>query len=244
MAKELTIKYSVVKSLDIANAMNCASKAAGKERSAEKLNGGVWEQSVCYIMENIDYSKYEVDSSKEGIAAIREYLFELMESKIYAEVTIPETGLDRDGKVITLLNAKTNKIKWSSWDNSRRIFAYLGDIAKVLGSDKGDVLYPEQYKVAARCDILQQCGKTGTPLEHITRLAKQMDGYLPILEETDKTDANAVLSALRIDGLDSVIEAASLMARLDSIVSKASAEQKDAIKELIYNFGTKHYPVA
>ena len=242
--KELTIKYTILKSLDLSNAMESCSKVASKERAISKLDSNVWENTVCTIMESIDYTAYSCDTSKDGIAAIREILFTQMEKAIYAVTTIPETGQDRDGKTIELLNQKTSKIKWSSWEKTRRIFAYLGDIAKILAHDKGDLLYPEQYKVAARCDILQQLGKTGTALEHVTRLAKQMDSYLPVLEETEKADAQLIISGLKVAGVDPIIEAATLMARLDSIVSGASKEQKESIKELLYSFGTKHYPVA
>ena len=240
---DLTIKYTVLKTLDLSNAMESCSKVASKERSIQRLDGGVWENTVCTIMEGIDYTSYSCDTSKDGITAIREVLFTQMEKAIYECCTILETGLDRDGKTIELLNQKTGKIKWSSWEKTRRIFSYLGDIAKILAHDKADLLYPEQYKVAARCDILQQLGKSGTALENITRLAKQMDQYLPVLEETEKSDAQLIISALKVIGVDPVIEASTIMVRLDSIVSGASAEQKESIKELLYSFGSKHYPV-
>jgi hypothetical protein len=194
-------------------------------------------------MEAVDHSQYRLGDSKENVASIREYLFSLMELKVMEVMEVPLEGTGRDGKVISLRNKK-GEIRWSSWEKTRRIFGYLGDIARVLACDKADLLYPEQFKVAARCDILKECKGESSALENIKRLTGQIEGFIPKLEKGQQGEAALAIGSLTIPEVDSVTDAAIVLAKLDSIISGASLEEKETIKGLLFDLGCRHYPVA
>lgn len=238
-----TINYTILKNVDISFAMDSCGKVAKAERSNEKLDGKVWENTVTSIMERLKENQYEAgDTSKDGIAAIRKVLFEEMEKVIYdAKVVIPETGLDRTGKTIVLLNEKTGKTKWSSWDKSRRIFSYLGDISKVLAFGKKDLLYPETNKVAARCDILNACKAEVAPIEHVKRLSEQMNNYLPALEDADKIEGMNICKGLIVPKINPEIEATAILSDLERVLSGADAAQKEAIRLAIVAVASRHF---
>lgn len=243
MAKETGIKYNTVTALDITVAMKASATSTNGARKVNRADATVWNQTVAQSMELFSLKLDDcVGNSDENLKLVREHLMENMEKCIHeAYPSFPETGKDRDGKTITLLNDKTNKIKWSSWEESRRIWAYLGDIAKVITHGKADELYPETNKVAARCDILAACKGTASDIDNIKRLINQLAPYLAKVTGADSIEAQGLVDGLVVSGCSADIESAGHIRNLDRIISASTGVDRKVIQNDLLTMCTKHF---
>lgn len=234
------MKYEVVKEINITDAMKASGKSASAERSLAKQNGSVWAQTVCTVLDKLDMAVITKDTSKDGIDVITKQVKKILEKAITVSTVIPETGKNRQGKDIQLTN-KDGSVKWMSWDQTFRIFAYAGDIAKVLAHDLQDELQPEELKVAARCDILKKCKVEKSALEHIQRLSGDMKQYLEVVEGTDATEAQAELDTLAVKRADKLHTALGTLRQLDIAVAGLDSTQKDAVKDALMSLIQKNF---
>ena len=164
------IQYIKLVSVDMQAACKASATSTSASNKVKGADGQVWANTVAHIMESVDFKGVSRDTSKDGIKKLYEILSKAMASHLLSILVIPETGKDREGKDFKVVNEKTKEPKWSSWDQTRRIFAYLGDIAKVISHGHSEVLYPESMKVAARCDVLSLCKSPETLHGAIERL--------------------------------------------------------------------------
>jgi hypothetical protein len=145
-------------------------------------------------------------------------------------ITIPEKGKDREGKSFDVCG-KDGMPKWSSWDNTRRIWAYLGDIAKIIAHGHEGTLYPEELKVGARCDLLAMCKEEESPVKGIERLCKELQPRLDKMSNpADVLIARLNVNALSVNTLDPKDEASDLIDKLYSILSNVDDDDKAAIR--------------
>lgn len=236
-----TITYATIKSIDIMNAMDCSARSTSASLTVAKNDSNAWYQTVAQSMEL--YVPMELDGDKEAaVKQVREKLAENMASVIYGLINpMPETGKDRDGKTIMLLNSKTNTIKWSSWEKTRRIWAYLGDIAKVIVAGLAEDLYPESMKVAARCDILAACKGSSTPIENVRRLVNQVTPYIAELKGADSLECNQLLGSIVVPDVPESMAAATLIANLDRLITASSGTERADIQSLLFSMATRHF---
>jgi hypothetical protein len=233
------IKYTTVPQIDIKRAMASSSSALKAKGTLQRSEGTVWNQTVCIIMESVAIT----DSMREleKLDETRAVLFDLMSEHIKSAMPIPEEGKDREGKTIALFN-KYGDIKWSSWDETRRIFAYLGDIAKVITYGQESLLYPEERKVAARCDILKLCQVELTNAENIRRCAKDLQSYLDNTKsEPEILEAHQLTTALSVNNLEPLTEMLSLVNRLDALLSVVEDTDREQLRVHLLRCATKYF---
>lgn len=241
MATNDTMKYDVIKQISITDAMAASSKSATQERTLAKANGSVWAQTVCVALDSINMEKVVLDTSKDGIKVITDILKANMQTCIFANRTIPEQGKNRQGKSIDLTNDKTNTVKWMSWDETFRIFDYLGSVAKCIAHGLKDELRPETLKVASRCDILKKCKSNIEPLEHVKRLVGDCQKYLDELENGDATEGQAQVDTLTVKKGNNIHAALGAVRKMDQLVGGMSEQDKTALKEGLMSFITKNF---
>jgi hypothetical protein len=180
------------------------------------------------------------DTSKDGIQKYGEALKGAMAAYILANTTIPETGKNREGKDFQVCG-KDGVPKWSSWAATRRIWSYLGDIAKVLAHGLSKELYPEEGKVCPRCDILKQCKGNEEPFEAIERHHKGIAEALPkVIDPSEQLKAQSLLSSFVVPGVTSLDTAQAIVVQLDALLSTMSAEGKALVRANLSRI-TKHF---
>lgn len=238
MPKSSSITYIRVASKDIASAMSASEKSTNNSLAADRQDSIVWGQVVYTIMEH--GCILPADASKESIQSLGEQLKGIIAKEILANTVIPEKGKNRDGQEFEICDSK-GVPKWSSWSQTRRIWAYLGDIAKVLANGLSSELYPESGKVCPRCDILKRCKGFESPIEAITRLTKSTTEALgKITEATDVLQANTLINALIVPGTDPVDACNSHITRLDALLTTMDKDQRDAVRAILTRL-TKHF---
>lgn len=238
MSKSSSIAYIRVANEDITSAMTASEKSTNNSLAAERQDSVVWGQTVHIVMARI--GSIPVDNSKEAIQSLGEQLKSVMATVILNNTVIPERGKNRDGQEFDVCDSK-GVPKWSSWSQTRRIWAYLGDIAKVLANGLASELYPEHGKVCPRCEILKKCKGSESPIEAITRLTKSTTEALgKITEATDVLQANTLINALVVPGTDPVDACNSHITRLDALLTTMDKDQRDAVRAILTRL-TKHF---
>ena len=238
MSKSSSITYIRVASEDIASAMKASEKSTDYSNKVDSSDSQVWGQTVHIIMARIGSIPH--DNSKEAIQSLGEQLKSIMSTVILGSTVIPEKGKNRDGQEFDVCDSK-GVPKWSSWAQTRRIWAYLGDIAKILANGLASELYPETGKVCPRCDILKKCKGSESPIEAITRLTKSTTEALgKITEATDVLQANTLVNALVVPGTDPVDACNSHITRLDALLTSMDKDQRDAVRAILTRL-TKHF---
>lgn len=233
------ISYIVVKSLDIQAAMKASEKSEQLSSQVKGQEGLVWAQTVHIIMNNLP-ATVSSDTSKEGIQKFGEELKKSMAAYILANTTIPESGKNRDGKDFEVCG-KDGVPKWSSWAATRRIWSYLGDIAKILSHGLSKELYPEEGKVCPRCDILKQCKGSEEPFEAVERHHKGITEALPkITDPSEQLKAQSLLSSFVVPGVTSLDTAQAIVVQLDALLSTMSADDKALVRANLSRI-TKHF---
>jgi len=236
--KEVT--YSVIKSLDIQSAVNASDKSTTAERTMKRNDSTVWDQTVSCVMEAIDLQGYTPDNSKEGITALLQVCKGIMSKSLMEVLTIPEVGKDRNGKDLLLTN-KDGTVKWSSWSSTRRIFAYLGDIAKIIAHDKQDVMYPEKFKVGARCDVLKLCVAPKVAIEQVRRLVGDLEGFLDVVPKgADAMEAMDLTQALQVSEVEPLHESLAIINRLGRSLAGISDEDKPTVMSALKSCISTH----
>lgn len=225
------ITYNVIKSADISLAMDASSASISAGLKVSKNDATVWNHTVATIFSIVDLEGVSRDTSKDGVKKVGDVLKSAMAKHILNSITLPEKGKDRQGKTFDVCDKKGIP-KWSSWDKTRRIWAYLGDIAKIINFSQEGVLYPEKGKVAARCDVLKLC-KAEEPLKKsISRLAGELQDRLDKVDTRDEIlHAHHEVQNLMVNNLGPVEEAEGLISRLDSILSAVEGEERDSIRD-------------
>ena len=232
-----SISYSKVTNVDIKSAMASSQKSLDASRKLRKADSDVWNQTVCVVMNNMQFTP----EHRENLETTRDHLYAFMGNYLETTCDIPKEGKDRDGKTIEL-RKKDGSIKWSSWEETRRIFAYLGDIAKIIVFSQEDKLYPETNKVGSRIDVLNLCKTPKTPLENIKRVAVDAQVYATkITTPKDSMEAYEALQAIKVEGLDIEVEMNAVINRLDALLSCAEPEQKDRVKSVLLKVATKYF---
>ncbi len=228
-----SIEYNVVKSEDIASAMKASAGSTKDQRGMIGKDAIVWNQTVTIAMERVDLKSISRDTSKDGIQKIGKELKKIMATHIMATIEIPLQGKNRKGELFDVQDDKGNP-KWMSWDQTRRIFAYLGDIAKVIAFEKEDILYPESMKVGARVGVLKECKVKETPLAAIDRLSGQLQDNLDVMKDTkDVLHAFNAVNNLAVNNLMPVVEASSLIHRLDAIMGIMEKNELDTTRDAL-----------
>jgi hypothetical protein len=227
-----TISYISIASVDMLAATNASAKSTKAAGTVKNADGLVWAQTVSCCMESIFVSSdIARDGSKESQEKIFQVLKTGMSKHLLSVMVIPEKGKDRDGKEIEVVNAKTGEPKWASWDQTRRIFAYLSDIAKVINYGKQAELYPESLKVAARCDILSLCKVPETLMNGIERLSGELQEHFDkVTERADVLKARNLCNALTVNNLEPIDEASDLIDKLDAILDSVDESERDVIR--------------
>lgn len=238
------IVYGIVKGEDILTAMKASENADKLRKDAQGQDGLVWNQTVHIIMQRIGPSlAIKQDTSKEGIQGNGDILKDIMSKYILEHTTIPEKGRNRAGEEFEVCDAD-GLPKWSSWAQTRRIWAYLGDIAKVLAYGQGKALYPELGKVCPRIDILNQCKTPESPINGVERLTKQLAEKLKtITAPVDRMKSHDLVHTLTVPGTDPVDEAGKLVNRLDALLVTMDNAQRDDVRMMLKRI-TKHFQAA
>jgi hypothetical protein len=232
------ISYIVVKSLDIAAAMKASEKSEQLSSQVKGQEGLVWAQTVHIIMNNLP--TISSDTTKEGIQKFGEALKGAMASYILANTTIPDTGKNRDGKDFQVCG-KDGVPKWASWAATRRIWSYLGDIAKVLAHGLSAELYPEEGKVCPRCDILKQCKGSEEPFEAIERHHKGIsEALLKLVDPSEQLKAQGLINSFVVPGVSPLDTAQGIVVHLDALLSMMSSEDKALVRANLSRI-TKHF---
>jgi hypothetical protein len=232
MAKDDSIKYNVVKEENILSAMKASGISTSASLKVAKNDSVVWDQTVVSIMERLDVDSLgALETDKEAVQKLSNHLKEIMVKVVLENdaIVIPEKGKNRDGKDFDVCD-KEGMPKWSSWDQTRRIWDYIGSIAKIVAFGHAEILYPEQYKVASRCETLKLCKVQEVPLKAVERLTKQLQDVLDIIVPTDSLQAHKATSALSVNNLDIVVEMNDLVDRLDALLSVCTDDEKDDVK--------------
>ena len=237
------IKYTEgVKDLGIDKAMKSGASALVAERKGSRANEVVWNQTVISTMCLLDGDEeWNRGANKKAITENREVLKGLMAAHILDTTTIPEKGTDKKGKSNWDVCDAEGMPKWSSWQESVRIFDYIGSIAKVFAFSKDDLLMPEEGKVAGRCSILAECKVIASPLENVTRLCKDLQTNLDNIEVHEATDAYAQTNALMVNNLEITHELSNLVAKLDSLLSVAEQSERDGLQPVLLKMATKYF---
>lgn len=235
------IKYASIASIDIEAAMKSSQRSTSAERTKTKNDSTVWNQVVSVVMENADLNALVRGTTKDDIKKIRETIAPTLEQAVCDAITIPEKGKDRNGKEITL-KKDDGSIKWSSWEQTRRMWAYLGDIAKVLAFSQESLLYPEQYKVAARCDILKECKESKPTIELVRQFTKNLQAQLDCVSGDKEIDeAHNLVQSLAVNDLDIVKELRSCISRMDALLGVAEAQDKQSVQQDLLQVAVKHF---
>lgn len=238
MAKSTGITYIKVAGEDIQGAMKASEKSTDLSNKVEGQDSAVWGQTVHILMTR--NTLVSTDNTAEGIKVMGENLKAIMSKVIFDTVVIPETGKNRDGQDFKVTDDK-GVPKWASWAATRRIWAYIGDIAKVLCNGLSSELYPETGKVCPRCDILKQCKGTESPIEAITRHCKATTEALgKVSGPVDILQANTLINALVVPGTDPVDYCNDMISKMDAALSVMDSDQRDAVRAILTRL-TKHF---
>lgn len=229
-----SIEYAVIKSEDIVSAMKASAGATTAQGKMDKSNTVVWNQTVCIIMERVDLERVSRDTSKDNIQKIGKNLKAIMSNHIMAELDeIPLRGKNRKGESFDIQDEKGIP-KWMSWDQTRRIFAYLGDIAKVIAFEKESLLYPEEMKVGARIGVLKECKVEEEPIKAIDRLSSQLQDNLDVMKDTKEVlHAFNAVNNLAVNNLMPVVEASALITKLDAIMGMMEKSELDTTRDAL-----------
>jgi hypothetical protein len=239
MAKnETEVTYDVYKVADISIAMSTSAKSDKLEDNVKKNAGLVWGHTVCTVMERIDTSAFQRDTSKEGIAAIGDFIKAVVSSHILATQTIPEKGKNRQGKEFNV-SEKDGTIKWGSWDQTRRIWAYIGDISKIIAYGLESELYPTALTVGSRGTLLAKCKTPEGHMAAIERLSGQLQDNLDMVADSKEVHtAHLRVAGLCINNLDPVDEMRELISRLDALLGVVSQPERQAVLKDIGRLST------
>jgi len=230
----MTMTYGIIKSEDIMSAMKASSSVMTHEKKASNDKGLVWNQTVSIIMERVSIDPETVEPTKESIKAVGQVLKDTMSAHIQASVTIPEYGTSVKGETGWKIRNKSGEPQWFSWNQTKVIWGYLGDIAKVICYGLSGTLYPEKYKVAARCEILKACKIPETPLKAVERLTTALQGNLDKVETpTDVAFAANAVNNLMVNNYEPVNEARALLVKLDNVLHGCDRKEKDSLRPLL-----------
>jgi hypothetical protein len=237
-----TIEYSTVKGDDIVSAMSSAGKSSVAERSMGKQDSVVWDQTVVAVMERIDLDEVSRDTSKEGIKVNGLIVKKLLSDHILSSgIEIPENGKNRQGQDFRVCG-KDGVPQWSTWDQTRRIWDYAGTIAKVLAFSKESVLYPSQYKVGARCDVMALCKVAE---EHMDAIKRQCTGLQNSLDSvanaSEAKTATDLIGSLMVANMDTETELKGLIAALNAKLSTASPAIIAKLTPDMVSLATKYF---
>lgn len=239
------IKYTTIRELDINAAMKASAGATTAQAKMDKANGTVWEQTVAPLMEAIEEEStaFTLDTTKEGIQDIGTQLKEIYERYMCNKgVVFPETGKNRKGETFVLKNAKTGKTSFSQWAETRRIWAYIGDVAKIIAFGHQALLYPEKYKVGARVSMLKMCKVETSAMENIQRLTKDLQGFLEVVDGADALNAQTAVDGLSVKNVPALEEASGLLRKLDALCSTITEQStKDQLSTMLLNVAQKHF---
>lgn len=234
------INYSTVVKKDISLAMKASSLATTAERKSAKNSAVVWEQTVCQVMDNINLAEVSRDTEK-GPKLNGKLIKDALASHILANAVIPETGKNRQGQSFTICN-KQGVPQWSTWDETRRIWDYAGTIGKILAFGLEEKLYPEDGKVAARCDIMALCK---APEGHMEAIRRQTAGLQLSLDKVQNAseahEAMTEISALVVNQLELEAEVRNLIALISAKLSVADVAQKTTVKADLIAMASKHF---
>lgn len=230
MADAKTPTYSVVTTVDIMKAMKSSGLSSVAGRKVAKNDGVVWDQTVIAIMDRVVLSEIKRDPTKDGIQAIGKQLKVIMAQHIEASMTIPLVGVNRKGETNWTIKGKDGTPQWSSWDETRRIWAYIGDVAKVLAFSQEAVLYPEANKVMARCDVLANCKIAEAPMKAVERLSAALQDNLDLMNDpTDVLTAHNLTANLTVNNLGPVAEIQMLLKKIDACLAGCTQDDLDLL---------------
>ena len=229
MAKTTEQVFHVVSSEDITAAMLASGKSTAAGNVVSKQDGVAWAQTVVVLMERVNLTELVRDTTKDGVTKLRNHLIGIMSNHILASATIPEEGKNRQGKTFKV-SGTDGVPKWSSWDQTRRIWSYIGDVAKILSFGQESALYPEKFKVASRCDVLSLCKNPETTLESIERLSSALqEVLLPLSDTTEVHEAHLKVSALTIPAVSKVDTVTAMVNKIDALLGTCSPKEVDEI---------------
>jgi uncharacterized protein YqgV (UPF0045/DUF77 family) len=145
----LSEKGSPLEDTKESSPVNTLLEAAIKQ---EEGSANLWDKTSDLILQNQEVFQGASDKKE------RQKLFTLLMDQGVDLSLIPETGLNRKGEEF-LLRKKGNKIKWSSWAVSARIFQNTGDIWKGVELLGWDVVFPDG-EIVSRYELLSLIKKT------------------------------------------------------------------------------------
>jgi len=235
------ITYSIIKGEDVVAAMKASDKSTTAGRTVKKNDSIVWDQTVSILMERVDLTQIEMDTSKESIKKNGTYLKGVLANHIHAELdTLPLTGKNRQGASFDIV--KDGKVQWSSWAETRRMWDYAGTIAKILSFGLSSSLYPEQFKVGARCDLLKRCTTEEVPIEAVRRHCEGLQTAADkMTEQADILEAHKLTTAICVNNLDITVEMRDLIAQLGSLLDIADDTEKADVQADLLKMATKHF---
>ena len=235
------ITYSIIKAEDVLAAMKASDKSTTAGRTVKKNDSIVWDQTVSIIMERVDLLDIEMDTSKESIKKNGTVLKGILENHIHAKLdTLPLQGKNRSGATFDII--KDGKVQWSSWAETRRMWDYAGTIAKILSFGLSSELYPEQFKVGARCDLLKKCTTTEDPIETVRRSCEVTQNALDKMTvAADVLEAHKLTTALSVNNLDITVEMRDLIAQLGSLLDVADDTEKADVQADLLKMATAHF---
>jgi hypothetical protein len=152
-----------------------------------------------------------------------------MGNHIIATQTIPAKGKNRQNKDFDVMD-KDGVPKWSSWADTRRIWAYIGDIAKIMAFGLDGDLYPETLKVGGRGTLLAACKVSEGHMAAIERLSTALQDNLDLVANpVEVQTAHLKVSALTVNDLSPVDEMRSLISKLDALLGVVDPSERQAV---------------
>ncbi|MFA7222656.1 MAG: hypothetical protein WC148_03905 [Bacilli bacterium] len=230
----MNMTYGRIKAEDITGAMKASSSAMTHAEKCSNDRGLVWNQTVSIIMERVSIDPATVEPTKESIQSVGQVLKETMSAHIQSSVTIPEYGTSTKGEKGWKIRNKSGEPQWFSWVETKVIWGYLGDVAKVLCYGLSGTLYPEKYKVASRCEILKACKIPETPLKAVERLTTALQGNLDKMETpVDVAFAANAVNNLMVNNYEPKSEAEALLKKLNIVLNGCSRAEKNNLQPMI-----------
>jgi hypothetical protein len=238
MKKNIEITYAVIDTtlVNTSSLLTVAEKAGKTGQKLQKEEGALWNATV--ILSAPVLSQQFADKAA-AYAALEENMSKL----ILPSIVIPEFITNGKGEQVPA-SKKDGSVKWSTWAKTKRIWAYLSDIAKVMSCGLAAELYPEAGKVAARCDILAACSGTETPIEGVRRYAKGLQGSLSLLEDPKEAlEAHLLVGALNVPTISPLEEALASVRKLNVFLTSCNAKEKATILSAMEKLA-EHFPNA
>ena len=241
MSNEIT--YQNIKGQDISVAMASSVQTTNASEKAKNQGAIVWNHTVALIMDEVDFSAVVPNTGKDEIEALRVELADFMGDHITSMLgTLPESGKGRNGKDDIKLAKTDGTIKWSSWNQTKVIFGYLGDIARIVMFEKTDVLYPEQNKIGARNKVLQLCKVQASAMDNIKRLHGELQDNLDqVAEPVEILESHRLVSSLMVNNLDITVEMNSLLDQFDALLAVADSSEKVAVQAKLLAIANKRF---